>query len=47
MLETNCSFLENELLDVARLFKARPEIVIHFFALEGDTFYNIFTVDGE
>ena len=47
MFNTNCAFLENELLDVARLFKARPETVVHSFTLEGCVFYNTFSVDGE
>lgn len=44
---TNCKFLENELLDVARLFKNRPETIIHSFRNEGELFYNDFCVDGE
>ncbi len=44
---TNCSFLENELLDVARLFKHRAESITHAFSFEKGVFYNVFTVDGE
>ncbi len=44
---TNCKFLENELLDVARLFKNRPETITHSFQAEGELFYNDFCVDGQ
>ena len=47
MLITNCDFLENELLDAARLFKRRPETIQHAFRYEGGVFYNDFCVDGE
>ncbi len=47
MLTTNCAFLENELLDVARLFKRRPETIVHAFRFEEGVFYNDFEVDGE
>lgn len=47
MLTTNCPFLENELLDAARLFKRRPNSIIHAFRFENDVFYNDFEVDGE
>jgi hypothetical protein len=46
MLTTNCDFLENELLDAARLFKRRPENIQHAFRFEGGVFYNDFCVDG-
>ena len=46
MLTTNCAFLENEILDVVRLFKNRPTEIVHAFRKEGDVFYNDFTVDG-
>lgn len=46
MLTTNCSFLENELLDAARLFKVRPQKILHSFRFEESVFYNDFTVDG-
>lgn len=39
---TDCSFLENELYDVARLFKNRPQTLTHTFRFEGGTFYNTF-----
>lgn len=29
MLTTDCGFLENELMDVVRLFKSRPQSVTH------------------
>ena len=46
-MTTNCEFLENELMDVARLFKTRPFEVLHTFRFEGGVFYNDFVVDGE
>ena len=46
MLTTNCAFLENEILDVVRLFKNRPTEIVHAFRKEGDVFYNDFTVAG-
>lgn len=47
MFTTNCSFLENELLDVVRLFKRRPAFFTHTFRFEEGIFYNDFTVDGD
>ncbi|MBO5240362.1 MAG: coproporphyrinogen dehydrogenase HemZ [Clostridia bacterium] len=48
MLTTNCAFLENEILDVARLFKRRPASITHTFRYEErGVFYNEFEVDGE
>ncbi len=44
---TDCAFLENELLDVARLFKKRPENLTHSFRFEEGIFYNAFSVDGK
>ncbi len=46
MFTTNCAFLENELLDVARLFKRRPETLCHTFRYAEGVFHNAFTVDG-
>ena len=43
---TDCPFLENELLDVVRLFKKRPEKLNHSFRFEGGIFHNAFVVDG-
>ena len=43
---TNCTFLENELYDVARLFKSRPDTLTHSFAYENGVFKNAFEVDG-
>ncbi len=43
---TDCNFLENELLDVARLFKRRPESILHAFRFEEGVFCNAFIVDG-
>ena len=41
MLTTNCAFLENEILDVARLFKNRPASITHAFRYEeSGVFYN-------
>ncbi|MBQ8322654.1 MAG: coproporphyrinogen dehydrogenase HemZ [Clostridia bacterium] len=47
MLTTNCTFLENELLDAARLFKNRPQSIVHAFRFEEGVFFNDFTVDNE
>ena len=47
MFTTNCSFLENELLDVVRLFKRRPQNIEHSFRFEEGVFYNAFCVDGQ
>ena len=47
MLITNCAFLENELLDAARLFKTQPLSIVHDFRFEGGIFYNDFEIDGE
>ena len=46
MFQTNCQFLENELLDVVRLFKRRPENIAHSFRYEGGVFFNAFQIDG-
>lgn len=47
MFTTDCKFLENELLDVVRLFKRRPETLSHSFRFEEGVFCNDFTVDGK
>ena len=47
MFTTDCKFLENELLDVVRLFKRRPENLTHSFCFEEGVFYNTFTVDNK
>ena len=47
MFTTDCQFLENELLDVARLFKNRPNTITHSFSFKEGVFYNTFTVDDE
>ena len=47
MLTTDCKFLENELMAVVRLFKRRPETVVHTFRYAEGVFYNEFTVDGK
>ena len=46
MFTTDCKFLENELLDVVRLFKRRPESIAHSFVFEGGVFSNTFVIDG-
>ena len=46
-MTTNCSFLENELMDVVRLFKNRPNELQHTYRYEGGVFYNEFIVDGQ
>ena len=43
---TDCQFLENELLDVVRLFKRRPEVLTHSFAYKEGVFCNSFSVDN-
>ncbi len=43
---TDCAFLENELLDVARLFQKRPQNLVHSFRFAEGVFYNAFEVDG-
>lgn len=47
MLKTDCAFLENELMDVERIFRLRPENTEHSFRYQDGVFYNQFTVDGE
>ena len=47
MLTTDCQFLENELMDVVRLFEKRPTSICHSFRFEGGVFHNVFTVDGK
>ena len=47
MFQTDCQFLENELLDVVRLFKRRPESLTHSFSFEEGVFSNDFVVDGK
>ncbi len=44
---TDCPFLENELLDVVRLFKNRPAQLDHSFRYAEGVFFNDFSVDGE
>ena len=46
MFTTNCAFLENELLDVVRLFKRRPENIAHSFLFKEGVFFNDFSIDG-
>ena len=46
-LTTDCKFLENELMDVVRLFEKRPTSISHSFRFEDGVFYNDFTVDGK
>ena len=47
MFTTDCNFLENELLDVVRLFKRRPQELAHSFRFDKGVFYNAFSVDGQ
>ena len=44
---TDCQFLENELLDVVRLFKRHPEMLTHAFQYKEGVFCNSFSVDGK
>ena len=46
MFATDCKFLENELLDVVRLFKRRPKDIKHSFRFDEGVFYNTFTIEG-
>ncbi len=46
MFTTDCKFLENELLDVVRLFRKRQEDFSHSFRFEEGVFYNTFVIDG-
>ena len=46
MLTTDCKFLENELMDVVRLFEKRPTSISHSFRFSEGVFYNDFTVNG-
>lgn len=39
--------MENELLDVARLFKRKPQEITHSFRYEEGVFFNDFVVDGK
>lgn len=46
-MTTDCLFLQNELFDVVRMFRNRPEQVEHTFRFDGGRFFNAFVVDGE
>ena len=46
-LTTNCNFLENELLDAARLFERRPDTIEHRFHFEDGVFCNALAIDGK
>ena len=47
MFVTDCKFLENELLDVVRLFKNQPTEIAHSFRFEEGVFYNAYCIDGQ
>ncbi len=47
MVKTDCGYIENEIEDIVRLFKNRPNTIEHTFRKEGDVFHNAFLVDGE
>ncbi|MBQ9081865.1 MAG: coproporphyrinogen dehydrogenase HemZ [Clostridia bacterium] len=47
MLTTNYSFLENELMDVVRLFKGYSSDVAHTLFYAENTYRNVFVADGE
>ena len=47
MLTTDCKFLENELMDVVRLFRRQPQKISHSFRYEEGVFCNDFVVDGQ
>ncbi len=44
---TDCKFLENELMDVVRLFKRRPQMLTHSFRFEEGVFYNTFVLEEQ
>ncbi|MBR2341187.1 MAG: coproporphyrinogen dehydrogenase HemZ [Clostridia bacterium] len=46
-MTTNCAFLENELMDVVRLFKNRPDQIQHSYRYEDGVFFNDFVIDGQ
>lgn len=46
MLTTDCKFLENELMDIVRLFRKRPDAITHSFTFEEGVFSNAFSIDG-
>ena len=47
MFTSDCKFLENELPDVVRLFKRKPESIAHSFRYEEGVFFNTFSIDGQ
>lgn len=47
MLTTNLSFLENDLLDVVRMFESKDYTVKHAETYENGVFLNTFELDGE
>ncbi len=47
MFTSDCKFVENELPDVVRLFKRKPETIAHSFRYEEGVFFNTFSIDGK
>ncbi|MCD8206008.1 MAG: coproporphyrinogen dehydrogenase HemZ [Clostridia bacterium] len=47
MFSTNSEWLENEMMDVVRLFGAEGEDIVHYFSYSEGTFYNCVSVRGE
>ena len=47
MFTTDCKFLENELLDIVRLFKRKPQTIAHSFRFSEGVFFNDFQIDGK
>ncbi|MBR2646507.1 MAG: coproporphyrinogen dehydrogenase HemZ [Clostridia bacterium] len=46
MFTTDCKFLENELMDIVRLFRKTPADVTHSFSFKEGVFSNAFTIEG-
>jgi len=46
MFTTDCKFLENELMDIVRLFRKTPADVTHSFSFKEGVFSNTFTIEG-
>ena len=47
MLTTNYAFLENELMDVVRLFRGYSSPVAHTLFYSQNTYKNLFELEGE
>ncbi len=47
MLTTSAQFLENDLYDVVRMFKNKPESIVHAMNYKEGSFFNEFNIDGK